>query len=385
MANARRIAKDGWSNVKQEDRRAVRRSMIALTAVLLIGGVGLWILSSKPKRRIQANLTCTELHIPIPLVTVIFYGTTKLMLWEFEGTAERADRDSIKPEPHLVPSQRTVTLQFVNTELDNKTLEITPEPTGQLVNIYSPAGTKLSIEGDDVSGSQNAAIEAPILLKLESERGGSLNLTWQVDNPIELKKNGLDIKPLGFPPEEQITLKMSPFPDSAIDFAFKAESPNAKILVTFQRRPGALRFDLKNSTGSFNLQATGCSAGSLRFGESFILPLSEMTEEVQFNSVALKDITLHVADFNKPKFGLKLSGDADKVLVGREDKNPTRLEEVLSAGFAKQTVFGILVLGVILLLGRFANRALEVLSSIVIPDPKKTVPPTQAPGTNTDH
>ena len=179
-----------------------------------------------------------------------------------------------------------------------------------------------------------------------------------------------------------MTLKASPFADSAIDFSFKGEDQNAKTLVLFERHPGALRFDLNKSTERFNLQAVGCTGGTVRFGETFFLSLTDVTEEVQFNGVVIDEIDLRVSDFTKPKFDLRISGEAPKVLLGKEDKNPTKLEEVLSAGFAKQTMFGILVLGVIYVLGHFAKRALDVFSGIILPDPKDNGTPSSPTGVN---
>jgi hypothetical protein len=329
--NAERLIHGEWNNLGAEDRKAIIRALIVLIVVMVIGTVGLLILSSKPKRRIQAKLTCTKLQMPVPLVTVINYGTEKLMLWEFEGTAEHTDRDSLVPKPPLNPLQRVVKLQFVKTSLPHRSLEMTPASTGQLLNIWSPPNTKVSIEGEDISNSQKEG--TPIQLRFESEQRGESNLTWQVDSQIEIAEDGLEIQPLGFASEEQMTLQASPFADSAIDFSFKAEDPNAKVLVSIERHPGALRFDLTKSGERLNLQAA-CNGGTIRFGETFALPLTDTTEDVQFNGIVIEEINFGVSDFNKPEFALKISGEAAKVLLGKEDKNPTRLEEVLSAGFA---------------------------------------------------
>ena len=382
FTNAGRLLRGEWNNLRTEDRKAIVRSLITLIVVTVLGAVGLLILSSKPKRRIQANLACSEVQVPVPLITVINYGTERLMLWEFEGTAERTDRDSIDPKPPLKELQRSLTLQFVKTSVPHQRLDMLPESPGQMLNVQSPAATKLTIEGEDISNSQKAGASTPIQLRFESGQGGISTVTWQVDSRLEIAIDGLEIKPLGFPPEEQMTFKASPFADSAIDFSFKGENPNAKTLVLFERHPGALRFDFNKSSESLNIQAAGCSSGTVRFGETFFLSLTDVTEAVQFNGVVIEEIDLRVSDFTKPKFALKLSGEAPKVLFGKEDKNPTRLEEILSAGFAKQTIFGILVLGVIYVLGHFANRALEVFSGVILPEPKDNGTPRSQTGVN---
>ena len=158
LRNAERLIRGEWNNLRTEDRKAIVRSLITLIIVTVIGAVGLVILSSKPQRRIKAHLVCSEVHVPVPLVTVINYGTEKLMLWQFEGTAERTDRDSIVPKP-LKELQRSLTLQFVKTALAHQRLKMTPESPGQMLNIRSPAATKLTIEGEDISNSQIQALQ----------------------------------------------------------------------------------------------------------------------------------------------------------------------------------------------------------------------------------
>jgi hypothetical protein len=360
--NVKAILREGWSPLSRPDRKAIVRALVTIIVVIAIGGVVLWILRIRPKRMVQASLVCKSVDLPVPFHTIVHYGTEQLRLWEFEGTAEECDRDSIQPRPRA-RLERFVTLNLNKTGLAKPWLRMIPNAPGQKLEIDTPAGTAVSL---CANGTSPCTVDAMNLL-FETKHGDEANVEWQLelDSDLDLWQDGMEIRPLALPPEESAKIHVSPIKTSAIVLKFRANSPNA--VVSIAARPSVEALVLKQKEPKpINIEVKGCNVQSLVFERPIpIEPTTEATGQISFADAVVEEIGMKLAG-NEPGLAVNVSGNTREVLIGGINKNPSFYDDVVSTGPAGQGLLGFMVLGFSYFLASVGKKAVDVLAEIVV-------------------
>ena len=391
-SNLRPLLAGGWRRIAPSDRKAIGRAVSAILFVVLLGAAGLWLLSSKVKRPFTATLTCGELHIPFPFHTDIQKGAQILTLWNHVGSMGNLNLGSIQPSPSPKLGQKLGELNF-ESGASQPYLRIEPKPLqpadrGLLVEISSPAATMLTISGEDLSptASDEEKRIRPLNIRLESEEGGASDITCQVeiDKRDEVEESGLRVPELKDNSDAKNTFTAAPFPDSAIELSFHSERREAISLINLDRS-GVIDFSADESNAPVAVLLRKCGESEITLGGS--ARSFKDTDKVRFEQATVTNLGAELAkESQTPGLTVKLSGEIREAFFDDNVVSLTRLGEILSKDLTGQTIFGLVIISIIFVLGKLLDRAVEVLGGIVIPSPEGPSAENNPPNTGgTNH
>lgn len=367
-----------WKRVSESERKTITRALLMLAAVAVIGLLLLVTLRHRPRRNVQVDVVCSTIKLSVPFHAKVQYGTGELTLFNFTGTAKGCDRDSIQPKPSPRPPRRSIDLDLVASGTDSSWLNIKPHvPASTQVDVYTPADTSIVL-GDSPSVAEQML--AQLDLTLDPATDGETKVRWQVDQPMSLQAQGLDIKPLVFPVEEETKIEVAPIFPVAVDFDLHAHSPAAQIKIRLKRDPNVLGFEpIDPKQQPYNFEVQGCTSGSVTLGETPVELKADTPAQVKFEDSLLQEIGLRLGA-DKAGLAIKASGRSREMMMAGVNRNPTLSDEIGSTTVGGQRLFAIILIGIICLILFLLGKIGDVLVGVFFGNSKHSENATEERG-----
>ena len=169
-SNLAKLISGGWKRIPDQERKPIKRALLAIAVVIAIGGLGFLFLRVRPKRAFSALLSCQTIETPGPLETIVHYKARELRLWKYFGAVDGLSSSSMKSS---VPSGASENLKLELSQIPGPEaqLRITVEGgAGQELALSSPAGSVVRLIPEASATPDSQGRKSLAQLEIETKR-----------------------------------------------------------------------------------------------------------------------------------------------------------------------------------------------------------------------
>jgi len=350
----------------QPKKNPLWRALVVLVLIVAIGGLGVWRLSGRATKKVYIHTSCQFVDLPNGLSLSPSIHPQYIHVRGFEGSVSRID--VIVPKDSSLPKISTVSFASAPDPRVRAlpTLMFQTEPPLGRIDLETKGKTSLSVTNPSdqetilqvsMRGSTSGTIMVQAgSLKFEEVRirNPELNLAnkaFTVSNTSQLVQLDLNSVPA----------LVNDLP--AAEFHYRPADANFPLMSVNDppRLEGSLELD-KCVNSDINV-----------FGGDETQRSQSSQYRVDGTGLSIEDLSVigPVSGGDKhPWISLQLSGQVSSITQNDNEMLPTMLEDILKRPAYEVGLWGALALLVISVGGVFLKRALDVISSKLIPDGK---------------